>query len=120
MICNQIYKKIIAFGFSFLMIIKRALKIRYESGVISDFRLARAASFPFISGDTFRCISDITIDSVSDINKIPIPFAALSPYGLEKNILIIFVALSVIEKPVLQLYFLDWLSSLSGNSGPKY
>ncbi len=107
------FKKIIACVFSLLMIIKRALKIRDESGVISDFREARAASFPFISGDTFRCIADITIDSVSDINKPPIPFAALSPYGLEKDVLIIFVALSVIESPVLQLYFLDWLSSLS-------
>ena len=81
--------------------------------IAADFREARAGSFPFISGDTFRSLADIVIDNEGSIEQFPLPLVMTGLYGSEKNMLIIFVALSAIERPLSQLHFLDWLTSLS-------
>jgi len=96
-------------------IINPVLNIIENIRIATDFREARAGSFPFISGDTFRCVADYVIDHESDINRFSIPIVVSSHYGTEKNVCIIFVALSAVESPVLQLRFLDWLSLLSSS-----
>ena len=89
-------------------------KIRDQYRFI-DLKNSRLSSFPFVSGDTFRCMADFIIDKGTDFSELPLPAIMDMPDKSVGNTLIIFIELSSIETESHQNDFLNWLSSIKQN-----
>ena len=100
-----------------LTLIKSLLNFRKNSKIISLVRNSRLSSFPFVSGDSFRALSDLILDHPKDFEfKI---YQPLDAGPKNQRPIIVFIALSAIENDSNQRLLLAWAKSLRSTTNSK-